>query len=74
MNSLIIINYDLHCGADPHEVKYFTNTFLLKTLLIVLIFVLVVIAEAPINLRKLGSVTFGWQSIEAMLDREVQQK
>ena len=36
MNSLIIINYDLHCGTDPNEVKYFTNPFLLKTLLFVM--------------------------------------
>ena len=49
MNSLIIIYYDLHCGTDPHEVKYFTNPFLLKTLLFVMHcycvgFLLVVIA------------------------------
>ena len=24
-DSVIIVNYDLHCGTDPHEVKYFTN-------------------------------------------------
>ena len=48
-----------------------------------LIFLLVVIAALylsrpggsnKLNLRKPGGVTLGWQSIEAMLDRELQRK
>ena len=57
-----------------HELKYFTNPFLLETLLFVMHFLLVVITA--LYLSHLGGSNKFEKAVytEAMLDREVQQK